>query len=569
MDAGRRTITEIFNRMRSLAVPFFQRAYVWDEENWERFLEDMLTITRDDRDYFLGSVILKQLPIPSGAKLGDFRVVVDGQQRLTTIVLFFKVLTKARGEEGEFRDLFFNMLKEVGLKHNHNDVEIFEAIVHDRLNDELTVTYQTNQVWKAFQYFTTRADELKEIAPIDLLKHIYFVGIDLGEKEDEQQIFDTINSLGVALSTAELLKNELFRREDLELYNITWKATFEEDEDTRNYWSREITAGRSRRQAIDLMLQSFLAIESGAANEFSRVDSLFDNYRRFLSQHGKEQAKKTAFIERLQNAARVFRENVRPDDLDGDIDAADRVSRLNVLMLGMNITTVVPYFHYLLLHVKEKNEREGMFALLETFLVRRLVCRETSKNYNNFFGSLLRNRVSTSAMLEERLLKGDDGTIPSDDDFSKGWQRTNLTNQQARIVLYLLEKSIRAGDKYGTSPLGVSRYSLEHIMPKKWRNHWGVLGDAEQERLRDQLLLKLGNLTLLTSSLNSAIRDADWSTKKKGKGNNDGLEKYGRGLEIFDEELALSDWDEAAIEKRSARLLEQALVVWPHPSNSR
>lgn len=102
-------------------------------------------------------------------------------------------------------------------------------------------------------------------------------------------------------------------------------------------------------------------------------------------------------------------------------------------------------------------------------------------------------------------------------------------------------------------------------MPKK-RNHWGVPEEPAQARARDQLLLKLGNLTLLTSSLNRAIRDADWSKKKRGKGKNDGLDKFAQGLEIFDTELKLEKWDEVAILTRSDHLFENARVVWSYPT---
>src|SRR5882672_8822528 len=99
VEAGKRNITDIFNRMRLLTIPFFQRSYVWDEENWERLLSDYQTVATTKRPYFLGSVILKQQPTSSGFNTGDTRIVIDGQQRLTTLLLFFKVLYQARKKE--------------------------------------------------------------------------------------------------------------------------------------------------------------------------------------------------------------------------------------------------------------------------------------------------------------------------------------------------------------------------------------------------------------------------------------------------------------------------------------
>ncbi len=102
-------------------------------------------------------------------------------------------------------------------------------------------------------------------------------------------------------------------------------------------------------------------------------------------------------------------------------------------------------------------------------------------------------------------------------------------------------------------------------MPKKWRNHWGSIPAAEG-RDRDQALLKIGNLSLLSSSLNSAIRDAAWEKKKSGVGARHGLSHYAAGLETLGEYLKLDVWDEDAIQARGEWLAEQAVGVWPSPN---
>jgi uncharacterized protein with ParB-like and HNH nuclease domain len=118
-----------------------------------------------------------------------------------------------------------------------------------------------------------------------------FVGIDLGIDEDEQQIFDTINSLGVRLTTAELLKNYFFGRDDIENYETKWKLVFENDDETKSFWDREITAGRTKRENIDLFFYSFLQIKlqdkslnvkSDDKKRLSKFSNLFENYKSFM-----------------------------------------------------------------------------------------------------------------------------------------------------------------------------------------------------------------------------------------------------------------------------------------------
>ena len=86
MDAGKRTLNDIFNGNRILEIPFFQRSYVWDEPQWSRFLDDMELITERNTVHFLGSVILKQTMTPSDSKAGDVRILIDGQQRITALL---------------------------------------------------------------------------------------------------------------------------------------------------------------------------------------------------------------------------------------------------------------------------------------------------------------------------------------------------------------------------------------------------------------------------------------------------------------------------------------------------
>ena len=98
MDAGKKKINDILNGNRQLIIPFFQRSYVWEKDLWERFLESMEQVSQKGKEYFLGSVILKQMPTSTSSTVGDVRTVIDGQQRLTTLALFLKVLCFKTGK---------------------------------------------------------------------------------------------------------------------------------------------------------------------------------------------------------------------------------------------------------------------------------------------------------------------------------------------------------------------------------------------------------------------------------------------------------------------------------------
>ncbi|MDH5543892.1 MAG: DUF262 domain-containing HNH endonuclease family protein [Nitrospinota bacterium] len=568
MEAGKRTISQICDYNRVLEIPFFQRSYVWDEENWDRFLDDMIFVSQENKDYFMGSIILKQKETPSDGSIGDWRVIVDGQQRLTTLTLFFKELCRVQDRYDDFLRIFINRKKEVLLKHNHNDVEIFEAIVNDKLSKELSQDHKESSILACHEYFRNKDDVLKDIRFDTLLNKIYFVGIDLGREEDEQQIFDTINSLGVSLTTAELLKNELFRREDEGLYNKTWKTAFESD--NRAYWSQDITAGRQKRENIDLLLQSYLLLQGEGKDKYTHLESLFKNYKVLIKDKGVDHGTKSHehFINGLMESADLYKRHIIPHLTSEAIDSKSHIERLNLIIFGLNTTTIIPYLVYIFQEVDDLSERENMFRLLENYLIRRFICKETTKNYNNLFVSFVRSKINSYQALHDKIYNAENQTdiLPDDVAFGNGFSESNLTNQQAKTILYLLEISMRDQQKESTAVLGLDHYSLEHIMPKKWRNNWDNGLDEEAARKRDQLLLKLGNLTIITSSLNSSIRDQSWKSKKRGNNGKKGLDEYSKGIKIFDtpDFLQSSIWDEEKVSERSSFLSQNALDIWPY-----
>lgn len=569
MTAGQRLISEIFTNTRILEIPFFQRSYVWDRDNWERFLDDMIIVSAENIPYFMGSVILKQELTPIADSIGDIRLLVDGQQRLTTLVLFFKEAFGAKNDDDSFVRIFYNVRGKIILQHNHNDIEIFEAIVKGDLNSDLKKKYANSKILQCHEFLKENKNQMaiSNICPYTILDKLYFVGIELTADEDEQQIFDTINSLGVDLTTAELLKNELFKRGDEALFDSTWKKEFEVE--NREFWDKVVTF-RPNRPNIDILLQSYLLICSDAREKYMGLGSLFKKYKSYMKDtaaiKGKDNREK--FVRNLMGCAKTYQENIGPRLLDEDINKDLPIERMNLVIFGLNTTTVIPYLLYILQNVNDEEERNAMVSLLEGYIVRRVICRESSRNYNKMFASFIRNAVLDCDRLRKAIYKPDAdyaGKFPDDESLRQGFEGNNLTNQTAKTVLYFIEKHLR-GRMDGLTLLGLSKYELEHIMPKNWRSKWRDGLDEEKSRERDQELRKLGNLTIITPALNKSIRDSDWETKKEGSGNKKGLVAYSTGMKILDtDEYLRSDrWDEEKIRHRSNFLFEKAREIWPY-----
>ena len=151
---------------------------------------------------------------------------------------------------------------------------------------------------------------------------------------------------------------------------------------------------------------------------------------------------------------------------------------------------------------------------------------------------------------------------PNDESLKTSFHEEHrLTSLQARGILYMLETAIMPVES-STTMLGFNTYSLEHLMPKKWRNHWERLDSEEAEKDRDHVLLTLGNLTIIPQKLNDSISDSSWETKKKGNKRHEGLTLCAGGLPSMRMPLESEVWNEELINDRADILYEYAVSIW-------
>lgn len=573
MDAGKRTINDIFNGSRVLEIPFFQRAYVWGEEQWERLLEDIDNVCRSNEPYFMGSVILKQQQTSTRSCYGDIRTIIDGQQRLTTLSILLKVLCLKTEKMNQFDKRFRLDDGTTVLKHNHNDIESYTAIMN--LISEESIE-KNDSISAAYRYFceNLHADTISFDA---VANKMLFVAIDLSPEEDEQQIFDAINSLGVKLTTAELLKNYFFNRDDLQAYETYWKSVFEQDEDTKAYWDREITAGRFRRSFIDLFFYSYLQIKLQDVSLsvktedkilFSKVDKLFESYKKFIERY--YDGDKSILRAEIRDYANLFKKIFDPEVVNNELPAKAGLERLNAIIFALETTTLIPYILFVERNVNDHVVKTELYEFIESYIMRRLLTRASTKNYNQLFTDrLILNRILSKQEFLDFLENQDDRVnyLPSDTQVRDAINSYVLTNKQATGVLYFIESKIRDRTRHSTQLLGMNKYSLEHIMPKKWINHWEAPTEHALIDERHRKLLTLGNLTIITQALNASIRDADWETKKAGRGaDKAGLKKYAEGIDTFSDFMCKKIWDEAAIAERAEFLHNNAIEVWDAPN---
>lgn len=617
MDANAIALLDIFERKMRLEIPMFQRQYVWGQEHqWEPLWEDIsrkfsefIEDRRDAPVHFLGAMVLDQKQTHVGRV--ERRSVIDGQQRLTTLQLFLAAFRDFCREEGleEFAEECEKYTLNSG-RMAEPEVEKFKVwpTLSDRSQfvDVLTAGSKPSveklhpltrrpyarkynprpRMVEAYLFFHQQistffkgapdepavgediAMELRVEACFEALKTaLKVVAIDLGDGDDAQVIFETLNARGEPLLPADLLRNYIFLRaarrgeQQEALYEKHW-STFDQP-----FWREEVTQGRLRRPRSDLFIQHYLA--SKQARDIP-IKHLFVEYK-----HWVERDQPFSSVEQeLAELARQ-RDHFRSISVSYESPLLGELAHfLNVF----DVSTAYPPLLAMLDLGANDDDMSETARMLESYLVRRAICGGETKAYNRIFMALtrtIRNKGSTAEVVREHLmaLRSATDEWPSDDAVSSAWLSRNayqsLNNPRLTHILWRISETYRTSkseDVTVNSPL-----SVEHIMPQGWVPHWplpdgskGVehawfakeeLRGVAESRRRNEIIQTFGNLTLITGSLNSALQNGPWMTKR------DAILRHSVSpvngvLNRFE------NWDESTIEARGRSLLARGLKLW-------
>ena len=579
-------------------IPFFQRGYVWDKTNWADLLEDLYDETKSP---FLGSLILKQLDKQTG-KIKEV-LVIDGQQRLTTLSILIKALYDTFSDEIKINCetaiqsyLFYKINrtdkeKFVRINHSQLDAQYYNKVIEGNITeDELEkiiiadeqnkIISRDNKILQCYKYFKKELelkDEEKRQWLFDYLlndDNNFLVIIDLQKNDDEQSIFDTINSAGVRLSSADIIKNALFQKaldiiknqnDVIKLYNTFWENIFSGDDDSKLYWETPRSTGRLMRDNIEILLHSVAVIKNffdPDKHNLSDLSKLYKDYIESLTI-----ISLTDFIKEISDYAKIYRENIITFDKSTLFSFENNHQRLFHILDVCEISTFHPYI--LLLFYQNKTNIDDLdrkLFVLEKYIIRRLIKKEDTKNYN---------KICKDFIKDGNLLVIGANAI-SDDDIKSSLE--NITNKNASLLLFWIELYRRHIDRMQTLKELKYDYSLEHIMPQKWEEYWSSIpvydinsneinNDEQAKIIRNRAIYSIGNMTLLNSRLNSSVRNYPFIKKIEGEGKKKGIKHYS-DLRITKDDIitpyenGTTTWDERNIHSRTVELSKEILTIW-------
>ena len=605
METQVRTPQTVFMHPQRLVVPLFQRPYVWNKENqWEPLWGDIVRVTNrlllqphaNHSPHFLGAVVLQQVQNAVGTM--QERTIIDGQQRLTTLQLLFDALhaeliaVNATTPALRLEPLVMNAapfcrkpVDRFKVWPTNRDRPAFNAVMAATPPvDYAAVGYENERMVQAHRFFSEQAQawlssegpsqiEARGAAIETVVRDLLqMVVIDLGAEENAQEIFETLNARGAQLTAADLIKNFIFQRllesgADVEnAYEKYWRD-FESA-----FWETEISVGRLLYPRSSIFLNHWLIAQTA---EEVVAREVFTRFKRYAIE---EDQPMPILLGQIDESARTYRQFVEGGKNSGTIDRLGLFAYRTSVLESEVIKPLVLYLRNPELPSIPDDQFAKALSTVESWMVRRMLIRASTKSYSQTLAELIKHlaksdRTKAGDAIEQFLASqsSDSRYWPDDTEIREGLRvlpaYRRLGRGRLRMVLEAIEDHKRGwhGEKSGLGGERVSRgkFVIEHVMPRKWTMHWPHPNGERGEGERDALIHTIGNLTLLTTRLNSKVSNGPWlgeNGKQHGLNSHDILFLNRNLLD-----KAGDNWTDAAIVLRSDELSKIITDIWPVP----
>ncbi|AQM65913.1 DUF262 domain-containing protein [Helicobacter pylori] len=508
MEAKQSTVNGFFALTGTIfSIPVYQRNYTWEEENCEKLLQDIVSISQNKKTHFMGSItyILHWIDDEKSLrKLQEF-VIIDGQQRITTLMLLLKAIeTKIPNEEikKEIDNLLNLTEQRLRLKPIKSDKEAFDLVMQNRSHEIQGVSHIKDN----YKFFTKELDNyiskgyrIEEIYGAFLRLKIAAIGLELGE-DDPQVVFESINATGVQLEGLDLIRNYLMMGENSDnqnrLYNTYWVPL--ED------WLGEKDLNEFIKTYLRIYFEDKLKKEERevyyALKDHHR-DNFSDNIQGLMSDMREYGRIYQIFLDRDH----YFLHRGDPQQL---ANLRLRIKDLVKIKFGV----AKPFILRCARDFEEgKLDYENFCEILQiliSYFVRRSVCGDSTPTLTRVLYSLYRQLENVSADALKRYLGKSVGrtAFPNDDKIKVAFLVRNAyaANQVCKFVLLEIEKLSNA------EPPREENLEVEHFYPKtptqEWRDRVGDYFTFEQDYLNN-----FGNLTL--SGQNQRLGNKSYEAK--------------------------------------------------------
>ena len=553
MDAKEIKLLNFLQYDHQLYIPIFQRKYSWTTDQCRKLLEDILKIgsKNDNSTHFIGSVVYMNEGLNMVGPISK-RMVIDGQQRLTTITLLISALAIYLKENPiqnyNYQDLVFYYLSNVRASGNEkyklilNDDDKKSVIkIIDSISSDTVADFDKNDsktIIDNYKFFLNRINENNIPIIITGLHKLNLIQIALEQgKDNPQLIYESLNSTGLELSKADLIRNFVLMTfnppEQKRIYELYWK---------------DMEKGFNQTNLFDRFIRDYLTIK---LNRIPKIAKVYNEFKDFASNWTDVED----LLKEINTYSKYYFSICCGKDDDKDISYAFK--NFNYLKANVCYPFLLTVYEDYANEDISKEELLEIINIVESYVFRRSICEIPTNSLNKTF-AILHNEIDRDNYVESLksrlLLKDSYKRFPTDEEFKNHLLIKNVYNYG--YSMYLL--SNLENYKHPKNHLDFTDYTIEHIMPQNISKDWERdLGENYLE-IHDEYLHTIGNLTL--TAYNSELSDSSFKQKQE-------MENGFKDSPLYlNEYIAkLNSWGEEEINNRTIDLIKLAIDIWPYP----
>lgn len=556
MKASSANLLTVIKGPKQFVIPIYQRTYSWQLAQCDQLLKDIIRISKNDnlQGHFLGSIVYFQEDIHTISDVPKL-LVIDGQQRLTTVSLLILALAHFLKNNPVELDTNANKLFNYYLLNSDEDNDLRYKLMLTRgdkqsyinLLNEIPQEDTMNRVTENYKFFASRINEENVKVIYNGVLRLFIVDVALEkDKDNPQLIFESMNSTGLDLSQADLIRNYVLMGQEIDLQTKLYE----------NYWfPMEQTFGNEYSTRFDGFMRDYLSVKTG---KIPRIGEVYEEFKLYINSDRSSES----IVENVKdtfNFANHYSKIVLRKEKDKDLQ--EMFSNILKLKVDVAYPFILPVYNDYVHGLVSKDDFISILKLVESYVFRRAICGIPTNSLNKTFGNLYKS-VNTENYLESvqasfQLLDSYK-RFPDDTEFEKEIISKDVYNFRSRN--YLLSKLENFKRK---EFVNVDEYTIEHILPQnqnlseEWQN---MLGEEWQD-IQKKYLHTLGNLTL--TGYNSEMSDHPFARKKSIEGGFDDsplrLNTYLR---------TASQWTPLEIGERAGELSQKATLIWDSPKLS-
>ena len=559
MKATEAKLLDFLKKSPQFVIPIYQRTYSWTERECRQLWDDILRTGGDTgiSAHFVGSIVYIEKGLYQVSSQSPL-LVIDGQQRLTTVMLVLEALARRLGDAEPVDGFSAKKLRSYYLLNPLEEGERGFKLLLTQTDKQslLALVQQKSQpaepslrITENFAFFEEQVGALgKDLVPLcQGLAKLVIVDISLSRDQDNPQlIFESMNSTGRELSQADLIRNFILMglepAHQTRLYEEHWRPM-------------EVAFGQEAYGShFDGFMRHYLTLKTG---EIPNVKAVYDAFKAHARSAGVAAAGVDALVADIHAYAGYY--CAMALDQESDRELAPAFRDLRELKVDVAFPFLLELYHDYASKHFDRDDFARAARLVEAYVFRRAICAIPTNSLNKTFATFGR------ALKKDRYLESIQAHLlglpsyrrfPNDEEFKRELSTRDLYNFPRRS--YWLRRLENHGRK---ERVPVDEYTIEHILPQnenlsaKWRDALG----PDWQRVQEIWLHTLGNLTL--TGYNAEYSDRPFVEKRDMKG---GFRES--PLKLNERLATLDTWDEAAIQARAQRLAEQAVNVWAAPT---